>query len=181
MYPYRGRGQADRGSQCSWEPIPRSGQHGGRGDDGRGQRYNYRWDRQGQMEILLCFFDKFALNFGLNYSQSTLVLLQLWDQAACLHPRSPLLGILVPLRSQREVIRHVLVSKEQVPVAPDAGGESREEHQVRDMGVLSVQLLGGTHCEHPVQPRACRDGHQLVVDIVLVVIREREAAVRNKV
>jgi len=49
-YPYRGedrtdnrdRGQADRTSQYSWEPIPRSGQHGGRGDDGRGQRYNYR-------------------------------------------------------------------------------------------------------------------------------------------
>lgn len=49
-YPYRGedradnrdRGQADRSSQYSWEPIPRSGGHGGRGDDGRGQRYNYR-------------------------------------------------------------------------------------------------------------------------------------------
>ena len=48
-YPYRGedradrdRGQADRSSQYSWEPIPRSGQHGGRPEDSRGQRYNYR-------------------------------------------------------------------------------------------------------------------------------------------
>ena len=73
------------------------------------------------------------------------------------------------------------MSKEKVAVSPDAGGEGRGEHQVRDVGLLSAQLLGGTHGEHPVQPRACGYGHQLVVDIVHVVIREREAAVRNKV
>ena len=73
------------------------------------------------------------------------------------------------------------MSEEEVPVAPDAGGERRGEHKVRDVDIISAQLLGGAHGEHPVQPRACGDGHQLVVDIILEVIREREAAVRNKV
>jgi len=38
--PDRDRGQIDRSSQYSWEPIPRSGH--GRGDDARSPRYNYR-------------------------------------------------------------------------------------------------------------------------------------------
>ena len=71
--------------------------------------------------------------------------------------------------------------EEQVLVSPDAGCELGGEHQVRDVCLLPAQLPGGAHGKHPVQPRARGDGHQLGVDIVLVVIRKREPAVRHKV
>ena len=73
------------------------------------------------------------------------------------------------------------MSEVQVPVSPDTGGELRGEHQVRDVCLLPAQLPGGAHGKHCVQPRARGDGHQLSVDIVLVVIMKREAAIRHKV
>ena len=66
-----------------------------------------------------------------------------WCQATCLNPCSPLLGVLLPLRPQPQVILHVLVSEEQVLVAPEAGGQLGGEHQVRDVALLSTQLLRG--------------------------------------
>lgn len=143
-------------------------------DTTTGDRHKLKW-------TFYWTFDTSDLNFGINCSVSILKLLQLRGQAACLHPRRPFLRILFPLWPQREVIRHVLVPEVQVLVAPDAGGERGGEHQVRDVCLLPAELSGGAHGEHPVQPRACGDRHQLIVDIVLVVIRKREAAVRNKV
>ena len=104
-----------------------------------------------------------------------------WCQATCLNPCSPLLGVLFPLRPQPQVIRHVLVSEEQVLVPPEAGGQLGGEHQVCYVSFLAAQPLGGAPGEHPVQPGAGGEGHQLGEHIVRVVLREGEAAVWDKV